>query len=67
MGNWLVALSILVGAVIVAGAVMARPSDFRECVEVISSDIERADSTVTLDPRDVEAQAARICAGYEGK
>ena len=67
MGNWLVAVAVIIGAVIVAGAVAARPSDFRECVGVISSDIERADSTVTMDPRDVEAQAAKVCAGYEGK
>lgn len=64
MQHWLVALAIIVGAVIVAGAVTLRPSDFTQCVGVISSDIERTNSTATLDPRDVEAQAAKICAGY---
>ncbi|MET3901057.1 hypothetical protein ABIB57_005025 [Devosia sp. UYZn731] len=66
MQHWLVALAIIVGSVIVGGAVMARPSEFGQCVGVISSDIERANPTATLDPRDVEVQAAKICAGYEG-
>ena len=67
MQHWLVALAIIVGSLIVAGAVTARPSDFRQCVGVIGADIERANPTATLDPRDVEAQAAKVCAGYEGK
>ncbi|MEO8683392.1 MAG: hypothetical protein ABI414_00970 [Devosia sp.] len=67
MQNWLVALAVIVGSGIVAGAVLARPSEFRQCVAVISDDIYRADLTVSLDPRDVEAQAAKVCAGYEGK
>ena len=67
MQHWLVALAIIVGSVIVAGAVTARPSEFSRCVAVISDDIYRGDSTVTLDPRDVEVQAAKVCAGYEGK
>jgi hypothetical protein len=67
MQNWLVALAVIVGSGIVAGAVTARPSEFRQCVAVISDEIYRADLTVSLDPRDVEAQAAKVCAGYEGK
>ena len=67
MHNWLVAVAVIVGSGIVAGAVTARPSEFRQCVSVISDDIYRGDSTVSLDPRDVEVQAAKICAGYEGK
>ena len=56
-------LAILIGAGLIAGAVLLRPSPFRECVTVISADIYRQDLSVTLDPRDVEAQAARICSG----
>ncbi|WP_375450017.1 hypothetical protein [uncultured Devosia sp.] len=66
MGNWPIVLALIAGSIIIAGAVIARPSDFRQCIEVISSDIERANATATLDPRDVEAQAAKICAGHEG-
>lgn len=57
------ASAILVGSSIVAGALLLKPSPFRECVTLISADIFRQDLTVTLDPRDVEAEAARICSG----
>lgn len=57
------ASAILVGSSIVAGALLLKPSPFRECVKLISADIFRQDLTVTLDPRDVEAEAARICSG----
>jgi hypothetical protein len=60
---WGVALAILVGSSIVAGAIILKPSPFRECVTLISADIFRQDPTMTLDPRDVEADAARICSG----
>lgn len=63
MRTGLLALAILAGAGMVAGAIMLRPSPFRECVTLISADIFHQDLTVTLDPRDVEAQAARICSG----
>lgn len=63
MRVWPIALSVIVGAALVAGAVILKPSPFRECVGIISEDIFRQDPTVTLDPRDVEAQAARICSG----
>lgn len=63
MRTGLLALAILAGAGMVAGAIMLRPSPFRECVTLISADIVHQDLTVTLDPRDVEAQAARICSG----
>ncbi|KKB76889.1 hypothetical protein VW35_16375 [Devosia soli] len=59
-------LAILLGAAMVAGAILLRPSAFRECVGVISSEIVRQDLTVTLDPRDVEARAARVCSGADG-
>ena len=63
MRTWIVASAILVGSIIVAGAILLTPSPFRECVTLISADIFRQDLTVTLDPRDVEAEAARICSG----
>jgi len=63
MNAWIVALAILVGSGIVAGAILLKPSPFRDCVTLISADIFRQDLTVTLDPRDVEAEAARICSG----
>lgn len=63
MRAWPIALSVVVGAALVAGAVILKPSPFKECVGIISEDIFRQDPTVTLDPRDVEAQAARICSG----
>jgi hypothetical protein len=61
MNAWVLALAILLGSGIVAGAILLKPSPFRECVALISTDIFREDLTVTLDPRDVEAEAARIC------
>lgn len=63
MRTGILAVAILVGAAIVGGAIVLRPSPFRECVTIISADIFRQDLTVTLDPRDVEAEAARICSG----
>lgn len=63
MRTGILAIAILVGAAIVGGAIVLRPSPFRECVTIISADIFRQDLTVTLDPRDVEAEAARICSG----
>jgi hypothetical protein len=59
----ILAVAILVGAAIVGGAIVLRPSAFRECVTIIAADIVRQDLTATLDPRDVEAEAARICSG----
>ena len=63
MRHWVLALAVIVAAGIVAGAILLKPSGFRECVTVVSSDIVRQNATATLDPRDVEAEAARICAG----
>ena len=63
MNMWGMALAILVGSGIVAGAIILKPTPFRECVTLISADIFRQDLTVTLDPREVEADAARICSG----
>ncbi|ASR10242.1 hypothetical protein CHY08_24590 (plasmid) [Rhizobium leguminosarum bv. viciae] len=63
----LLAGAILLSAIIVGGAILIRPSDFDRCLAVISAEIYRRDQTATLDPREVEAQAARICAGSEPK
>jgi hypothetical protein len=63
VNSWVIAAAILIGAAVISGAVLLRPSPFRECVTIISADIFRQDLTVTLDPRDVEAEAARICSG----
>ncbi|MHA6298698.1 hypothetical protein [Devosia sp. CAU 1758] len=46
-----------------AGAVALRPSPFMECVSILSADIVRQNRHATLDPRDVEAEAARACSG----
>ncbi|MBB4442912.1 MULTISPECIES: hypothetical protein [Rhizobium] len=57
----------MLSAIIVGGAILIRPSDFDRCLAVISAEIYRRDQTATLDPREVEAQAARICSGNEPK
>lgn len=59
-----IALAILFGAGGIMVAVTNRPTGFERCVSIIGADIERnASPGATLDPRDVEAEAARICAG----
>ncbi|WP_245487099.1 hypothetical protein [Rhizobium leguminosarum] len=57
----------MLSAIVVGGAILIRPSDFDRCLAVISAETYRRDQTATLDPREVEAQAARICAGNEPK
>lgn len=66
MKTWALVVAVLIGAGIMAGAVMLKPSGFRECVGIISADIFARDVTVTLDPRDVEVEAAKVCAGVAG-
>lgn len=66
MKTWALVVAVLIGAGIIAGAVMLKPSGFRECVTVISADIFARDVTVTLDPRDAEVEAAKVCAGVAG-
>jgi hypothetical protein len=64
MRTALTVLAILLGAGAVATAVALKPTGFEQCVGIISADIERDVSPgATLDPRDVEAEAARACAG----
>ena len=66
MNSWVIAAAILIGAAMVAGAVLVRPSPFQECVGIVSADIVHSNLTATLDPRDVEAESARICSGVTG-
>ena len=54
---------IALSAASVVSAILLRPSDFETCLKIISEDIYRQDGSATLDPKDVEAQAARICSG----
>ena len=64
MRTALLVAAILAGAGIIAGAVLLKPTGFERCVSIIVRDIERhASPGATLDPRDVEAEAARACAG----
>ena len=65
MRTGLIVLAILVGAAGVSVAVVQKPTGFDRCVSIIGRDIDaRASATgATLDPRDVEVEAARICAG----
>lgn len=59
-----IVIVILLGAGGVAAAVALKPSGFDRCLSIVSADIERnASPGATLDPRDVEAEAARICTG----
>ena len=65
MKTALIVLAILVGACGIMIAVTNKPTGFERCVSIISGEIEdRAMATAaTLDPRDVEIEAARVCAG----
>ena len=56
-------IMVLIGAAIVASAIVLRPTGFDRCLKIISGDIERHNPSATYDPRDLEAQAARICSG----
>ena len=58
-------IAILLGSAAIATAIVLKPTSFDRCVALISADIEReaARTAVTLDPRDMESDAARICAG----
>lgn len=59
----MLAIVIALSAASVVGAILLRPFDFENCLKIISADIYRQGDSATLDPKDVEAQAARICAG----
>ena len=64
----LIAVAILVGAAGIGIAVVLKPSGFDRCLAVIKAGLEReaTQSATTLDPRDTELSAARICAGQAG-
>lgn len=51
----------------IVSAILLRPSDFETCLKILSADIQRQGRSATLDPKNVEAQAARICSGHEGR
>lgn len=58
-----IVIAILLGTGTVAAAVSLKRTGFEQCVSIISAEIERSASPgATLDPRDVEADAARVCA-----
>lgn len=59
------AVAILLGSGVIAAAIALKPSGFERCLAIVASDIDRqaTRNSATLDPRDVESQAARICAG----
>ena len=64
MRTALTVIAILLSAGSVAAAIALKPTGFEQCVGLIGADIERnASPGATLDPRDVEAEAARTCAG----
>jgi len=63
VNSWGIAMAILIGAGMVAGAILLRPGPFQECVAIISADIFHQNLTATLDPRDVEVEAAKVCSG----
>lgn len=65
MRTALLILAILVAAVGIMVAITLKPTGFERCVTIIGRDIdEKATQTgTTLDPRDVEVKAAKICAG----
>ena len=65
MRTGLIVLAILIGAAGIIIAIIQKPTGFDRCVSIISRDIEqRALATAaTLDPRDVEVEATKVCAG----
>lgn len=65
MRTGLIILAILGSAAGVVVAIMQKPTGFDRCLSIIGRDIDaRATATgATLDPRDVEVEAARVCAG----
>ena len=60
----MLAIVIAFSAASIVIAILLRPSDFETCLKIISEDIYRQSGSATLDPKDVEAQAARICSGH---
>lgn len=65
MRTAVIAVSILLGAGAIVATLALRPTGFDRCVSIMTQDIDDPVKLAgaTLDPRDVEVQAARICAG----
>jgi hypothetical protein len=65
MRTALITMAILLGSGFIAAAVVLKPTGFERCVTIIGGNIDREATRTgaTLDPRDVEVEAARICAG----
>lgn len=65
MRTGLIVTAIFVGAAGIMVAIIQKPTGFDRCVSIIGRDIDgRATATgATRDPRDVEVEAAKICAG----
>lgn len=67
MRTALIVVAILLGAAGIAASVLLKPTGFERCVSIISADIERrATPGSTLDPRDTEVEAAKVCAAAVG-
>lgn len=68
MRTAVIALSILLGSGAIVATLALRPTGFDRCVSIVSRDIDDPVKLAgaTLDPRDVEVQAAKICAGGAG-
>lgn len=60
----IIALAIMAGSIIIAATIVIKPTGFERCVAMIAAENERqaAQTAATLDPRDVEATSARVCA-----
>ena len=60
----IIALAIMAGSIIIAATIAIKPTGFERCVAMIAAETERqaAQTAATLNPREVEATAARACA-----
>lgn len=64
-GIYLLAAVVLLSAITVASAILLRPSSFDRCLDIITADIYCRAGSATLDPKDVEVQAAQACSGHD--
>ena len=63
----IIALAIVAGAIIIAATIAIKPTGFERCVAMTAAETERqaAQTAATLDPRDVQANSARVCANAD--